>query len=120
VTTIVFVIIFNLLLTGMNCFLIVKVWQLRQTLGGVTQTLSNLDRDIYNIFHPAPPIIDRGQAGIHNLREVCQKKQRQIEQIQQILTLTALIYRIGTSKKGNRWSRLVKKNKKKKAISAYN
>jgi hypothetical protein len=111
--TIVFVIICNLLITAIAFYLVRTIWQLRRTLAGITQTLSELEGSVYNILHPAPKAIITGKTSIHNLKAVYQSKQVQMQQIRQILTLTALIYRIGGQKKNSSWGKLGKKNKKK-------
>jgi hypothetical protein len=111
--TIAFVIIVNLLITAIALYLARTIWQLRRTLAGVTQTLSEVENSVYNVLHPAPEAITKGQTSINNLKTAYQSKQIQLQQIRQILTLTALIYRIGGQRKDGSWGKLGKKNKKK-------
>jgi uncharacterized protein YoxC len=111
--TIVFVIICNISIAAIAIFVAQKIWQLRRTLAGVAQTLNDVERSVYNILHPAPEAIAKGQTGIYNLKLAYQSKQAQIQQIRQFVTLIGSIYSLGVGKKRNSGGKLKKKRKKK-------
>jgi uncharacterized protein YoxC len=111
--TIVFVIICNLLITAVALYVARTVWQLRRTLASVTQTINEVECNVYNVLHPAPEAITKGKNGIHNLTELYQSKQIQIQKIRQVLSLIAVIYRLSNQNKSKPWYKLRKKVKKK-------
>jgi hypothetical protein len=86
---------------------------LRRTLAGVAQTLNDLEQSVYNVLHPAPEAIVKGQTGIYNLKLAYQSKQAQIQQIRQFVTLIASIYSLGAGKTRNSWGRSRSKSQKK-------
>jgi hypothetical protein len=111
--TIVFVIICNISIAAITLFVARKIWQLRHALAGIAQTLNDVERSVYNVLHPAPEAIFKGQIGIYNLKLAYQSKQAQIQQIRQFLTLIASIYSLGMGKTRNSWGRPRNKSQKK-------
>jgi cell division protein FtsB len=89
-----FVILFNLLVALVNFYLVLRLWQLRQGLARVTRTLTKVERRIDRIFYPAPEFVFQGQQGTQHLRQVYQKLEHQLEQLQKILMLVNLGRRI--------------------------
>ncbi len=68
-----FVIILNLVLTFINCFLVVKIWKLYCFLKNVTYQLTYIEQQLDEIFSVAPDLILRGQQGASQLRKNYQK-----------------------------------------------
>ena len=78
-------------LIGLACLLVAwQFWQLKRRLASVTETLMSLQHTIYNIFHPAPGYIYKGQTGIAKLRRNYQQLQPQLQRLEQILGLISL------------------------------
>lgn len=76
---------------GLVCLLVAwQVWKLKSQIAQVTETLVWLEQAIYDIFHPAPEAILKGQIGIHQLRQSYQGLEPQIQRLRQVLTLLNL------------------------------
>jgi hypothetical protein len=79
------------LLIGIACLFVAwQVWKLRKTLVGVINTLDSVERSVYNILHPAPGYIYKGQSGSRTLRQKYENLQPQFERLQQVLALLSL------------------------------
>ncbi|MFW6359892.1 MAG: hypothetical protein ACOC0N_11865 [Chroococcales cyanobacterium] len=88
---VILVVVFNLLLAIANFYIAWRIWKIRRSLINVTDSLTSIDRTIYNIFYPAAPIIIKGQTGTSNLRNGYQKLSLQLQRIQDIFTALTLI-----------------------------
>ncbi|MEC4982740.1 MAG: hypothetical protein SAJ37_23870 [Oscillatoria sp. PMC 1068.18] len=86
----IFVVVCNLAIAVINLYLAWRIWKIRRVLAQVTITLNNVERSIYNIFHPAPRLIYLGQKGTSNLRGRYQKLQVQLQRVQLLLTVLSL------------------------------
>jgi hypothetical protein len=90
----VFVIAFNLLLTLLNLYIAIRLWQLRRVLARMTRTLTLVERRIHKIFYPAPEIVFKGQQGTYALRLHYQRFLLQLELMGQISSFFSLGVRI--------------------------
>jgi Uma2 family endonuclease len=61
-------IVFNLSLTLLNLYIVIRIWQIWRVLVKVTRTLDRVERRIHRIFAPAPEFVLKGQKGTHTLR----------------------------------------------------
>ncbi|MEA5510051.1 hypothetical protein VB715_09770 [Crocosphaera sp. UHCC 0190] len=89
-----FVILFNLVLTLINFYL---VWQLRKLshfLQKFTYQLTRLEQRIHVIFHPAPEIILKGQEGTIYLKKRYQSLKIKLLRLQQALSVLNFLLRI--------------------------
>ena len=87
----IFVISFNLLLVATNLYLAWRIWKLRLTLVKITETLNNVEKIIYNVFHQAPPPILGVQRGTRNLKQSYIRLELQLQKLRKILTLLNLL-----------------------------
>lgn len=108
----IFVIIFNFLLTLLNLYVAFRLWKLRQVLARVSGILNRVERRIDRIFYPAPEVILIGQEGTYHLRVRYQILISQLERLQQILMLVTLGIGI--------WQRQRKKRYKTSKIKFWN
>jgi hypothetical protein len=90
----IFVLVFNLLLTGFNCYLALRLWQLTHILSKVTKTFTWLESRIHQIMSGAPNIILQGQQGTSTLKQRYQKLNTQLHQVQQVIGLVNLTIKI--------------------------
>jgi hypothetical protein len=84
------VVIFNTLLALVNFYIAWRVWKIRRVLAGATKAILAADRNTYNVLHPAPLAIAKGQKGTLALRNQYGKLQTQLQQLVQILALIRL------------------------------
>ncbi|MDJ0662307.1 MAG: hypothetical protein QNJ42_22885 [Crocosphaera sp.] len=73
-----FVIIFNLVITGINCYLVIKLWQLYSDLKEVTHQLTKIERQIPQTLALIREQIFGGQQKTAQLRELYQQFLRQV------------------------------------------
>jgi hypothetical protein len=90
----IFVLVFNLLFTGFNCYVALRLWQLTYTLSRVTKTLTWLESRIHQIMSGVPDVILQGQQGTSTLKQRYQKLNTQLHQVQQVIGLVNLIFKI--------------------------
>lgn len=90
----IFVVIFNLVLTLFNLYIVLRLWKLRRLMVRITETLTRLEECIHSIFYNAPQIVFQGQTGTHRLRQSYQSLELQIQQLQKVLALVTLGVRI--------------------------
>lgn len=85
------------------CFYLTwRLWRLAQTLGAVADSLVSWERSTHNTLNPAviPPAILLGQRGTARLRGRYAQLQRQLHQLQQVVSVMRLI------PMASRWVRL--------------
>ena len=85
-----FVVIFNLLITLLNLWIIWKIFQMRQVLRRITEALAHIEQRVHAVLYPAPELILRGQTGTHYLRERYLVLGQQLQQLNKILSLLRL------------------------------
>jgi uncharacterized protein YoxC len=85
-----FVVIANLLI-GLTCLVVAwQVWKLRKSLAQVADTLDSVERSVYDVLHPAPGYIYKGQSGTRSLRQKYQSLQPQVDRLQRALAFLSL------------------------------
>ncbi|HAX75326.1 MAG TPA: hypothetical protein DCY88_05685 [Cyanobacteria bacterium UBA11372] len=84
------VVIFNTLIALLNFYIAWRVWKIRRVLAGATKAILAADRNTYNVLHPAPRAIARGQKGTLALRKQYGKLEKQIERLVEIVALIRL------------------------------
>jgi uncharacterized protein YoxC len=84
---IIFVIFCNLLITVINCYLIIKIRQWQRRLTQTGDVLTQVERKVYNILNPAPEIIAKGEQGTDFLRNKIKTLEYQLQSLQKILAL---------------------------------
>ena len=89
-----FVVIFNLFITLLNLWIIWKIFQMRRVLRRITATLAHIEQRAHAVLNPAPELILRGQTGTHYLRERYLVLEQQLHQLNKILSLLRLGYKL--------------------------
>lgn len=75
-------------LIGVTCLVVAwQLWLLKARLAQVTHTLSAIERNVFNILHPAPETILKGQVGVRSLRESYKTLGPKLERIERSLSL---------------------------------
>ena len=85
------VVILNILLSLLCLYVAWQVWNLRRVLAATADAVTLEERNTYNVLHGAPNAIYNGQMGVEGLRERYQQLDRQVQQLQQVLTLLGLV-----------------------------
>lgn len=88
-----FVIVFNLILTLFNCYLVWQLWKLTCYLGKVTRQLIKIEQQVHQIFSPAPAVMLQVQAGTSECRDSYQHFIRQLEKLQTVVSLMRLLFK---------------------------
>ncbi len=91
---IILIIVTNILITLLNIYLAIKIWQLRQLIARITLLLINCEIYVRTLLYITPPIIYQSKSNIHLLRRRYQAIQLQIKKIQQIILLLNWSYRL--------------------------
>ena len=89
-----FIIIFNLVITCINCYLLLKLWKLYNSLKKITSDLINLEEQINELFSILPDLILRGQQGTTQLRQFYQTFLRQLAIAQRLFRRLRLLLKI--------------------------
>ncbi|WP_107669092.1 hypothetical protein [Cyanothece sp. BG0011] len=89
-----FVIIFNLIITCINCYLVVKLWQLYGSLQQITYQLNNIEQQLGELFALNRDLIVRGQQGTAQLRQYYRSFVIQIAIAQKVLRTLKLLWRV--------------------------
>ena len=76
---IILIIVTNILITLLNIYLAIKIWQLRQLIARITLLLINCEIYVRTLLRLAPPIIYQSQVNISLLRGKYQTIQSQIQ-----------------------------------------
>ncbi|MGL5805470.1 MAG: hypothetical protein ACRC2R_27905 [Xenococcaceae cyanobacterium] len=91
---IIFIIIFNLLITLINIYLALKIWKLRQLLMQVTDALQKSEVNARILFRLAPKLLLKKQKKLLDCRKNYQKLKIKIEQLRKILTIVLWVIKI--------------------------
>lgn len=86
-----FVITVNLLITCVNCFVVWRVWQWRRRFSKTARVLTRVEQRLHRILTPASNVIMTGQARSQTLRQLDAQLNRQLRQLQQLLTVLGWI-----------------------------
>ena len=89
-----FVIIFNLLLTSLNCYLLVQLLKFYGVLKDVTNGLVIIEQQFTEMFAIVPPMLLKGQKNTSQLREYYQKLLRQVTIIQTLVKTLKLFWKL--------------------------
>jgi hypothetical protein len=89
----IFVIIFNLCLSIVNIYILLKIIEFTKNLKNATRVLTNVQYHVYGVLNPAPQWVMIGQKGTHNLRLHLQVLTHQLNIINKLLTLTSWLYK---------------------------
>jgi hypothetical protein len=81
------VLILNTLIAILCLYITWQLTKLQQVLAKAADTLLAAERSTYNVLHPAPTNIIKGQTGTRQLRKKYQQLQHQQQQLQKILSL---------------------------------
>ena len=84
------VVVINLAIALILFYLAWQLWQLRQRLANVANSLIAAERSTHAVLRGAPASISLGQQGIHRLRQGNKPLQLQLQQVRQVLSLVAL------------------------------
>ena len=95
-----FVVIFNLLITLLNLWIIWKIFQMRRVLRRITATLAHIEQRVQAVLYPAPELILRGQTGTRYLRERYLILEQQLQQLNNILSFLRFGFKL--------WQRQIK------------
>jgi hypothetical protein len=91
---IILIISINILITILNVYLAIKIWQLRQVIARITLLLINCEIYVRTLLYIAPPVIYQGNRNIHLFKSKYQATQLQIKKIQQMILLLNWSYRL--------------------------
>ncbi|ACB50641.1 conserved hypothetical protein [Crocosphaera subtropica ATCC 51142] len=89
-----FVILFNLVITCINCYLAVKLWQLYGSLKQITYQLTNIEQQMNELFSLAPDLMLKGQQGTVQLRQFYQKFLVQLAIAQRVFETVKLLWKV--------------------------
>lgn len=84
------VILINVILSLVFCFVAWRLWKLKQTMNQVTQSILNADRVTYDVLHGTPAALAKGELGTRNLRTRYQQVELQLLRLRQIVELLSL------------------------------
>ncbi|MBD2567424.1 hypothetical protein H6G59_05815 [Anabaena lutea FACHB-196] len=87
---VILVILINILISVILLYIAIKMLQIRHKLAMVTDTLTDYERATQATLHIVPESIYTGQQEIYNLRQINQRLELQIQQVQQIFNLILL------------------------------
>ncbi|MEC4807140.1 MAG: hypothetical protein SAJ12_15045 [Jaaginema sp. PMC 1079.18] len=82
-----FVITVNLLITCVNCYIAWRVWQWRRRFRQTTRVLTRVEQRLHRFFLLAPDVIRASQGRSRTLRQLDAQLSRQLQQLQQLLTI---------------------------------
>ncbi len=89
-----FVILFNLLLTLLNCYLLVQLLKLYGFLKNVTDGLTIIEQQFNEILTVTPVMLLKGQKNTSQLRQYYQKLLRQLTIIQTVVKTIKLFWKL--------------------------
>ncbi|MDZ8184902.1 MAG: hypothetical protein RMX96_08625 [Nostoc sp. ChiSLP02] len=87
---VILVVIINTLVSLILLYVASQVWQLKQRIACIADTLTAYESCVHATLYKAPENIYLSQQNIYNLRQRNQALQIQIQQVQQILSLIVL------------------------------
>ena len=88
------IIIFNLFITCINCYLLLKLWVLYNSLRKITSDLIHLEKQIDELFSVLPYLVLRGQETTAELRQFYQRFLRQLAIAQKLFRNLQLFLKI--------------------------
>lgn len=88
------VVAINTLIALINFYIAWRVWKLRQILARAANAILTAERGTHNVLYNAPNAISKGQKGVSVLRERYQVLEIQIQRVQQIIGLLALLGKV--------------------------
>ena len=91
---IILIIVVNILITLLNIYLALKIWQLRQVVARITTLFINCEIYVRTLLYMTPAVIYQSKSNIHLFRRRYQAIQLQIKKIQQIILLLNWSYRL--------------------------
>lgn len=83
----VFVIVFNLLLTLLNLYVLRCLWQWRKRLRKTALILEGVEKDIHHILSPAPEKIVQVEQGVMTLKQLYQRWFIYLKRFNQVIAL---------------------------------
>ncbi|GAB4233270.1 MAG: hypothetical protein Kow0049_16600 [Stanieria sp.] len=89
----IFTIIVNFIITLLNLYLAVKIWQLRQKLSLITQELNKCEILIHSLLVTTPNFLIQNKNNLYHFRQKYQLLQLQLKQTQQIIIVLNWLYR---------------------------
>ncbi len=89
-----FIIVFNLFITFINCYLLLKLWVLYNSLKKITSDLINLEKQLNELFSVLPDLVLKGQEKTAELRQFYQKFLRQLAIAQKLFRNLQLLLSI--------------------------
>ncbi|RCJ14737.1 hypothetical protein A6S26_08670 [Nostoc sp. ATCC 43529] len=87
---VILVVTINTFISLILLYIALQVWQLKQRLASVADSLTAYEICTHTTLHQAPENIYLNQQNIYNLRQRNQALQIQIQQVQQIISLILL------------------------------
>jgi hypothetical protein len=85
-----FVVICNVLI-GLVCLIVAwQIWRLKSTIAAITRSIVGIEQAVYDVLHPAPEVILKGQSGTAQLRQNYQNLGPQLERLERILAIVNL------------------------------
>jgi hypothetical protein len=81
------VIAVNLLITCVNCYIAWQVWQWRHKFRKMARVLTKVEHRCHGVLSPAAKIIMTGQQGTQTLKQLYGQLNRQLQQLQKLLTV---------------------------------
>ncbi|NER36895.1 MAG: hypothetical protein F6J93_23480 [Oscillatoria sp. SIO1A7] len=88
------VIIINVLISVICCYLAWKLWQIGQQVENAARAVLNAERVTYDVLHPSPDAIAPATIGIRNLRQQYQKLEEQLDRIERLLAIANILAKI--------------------------
>jgi hypothetical protein len=84
------VVVINLAIALILLYVAWQVWQIRQRLARIADTLIAAERSTHKVLRGAPDAISIGQQSIHQLRQGKEPLQLQLQRVRQVLSLLVL------------------------------
>jgi uncharacterized protein YoxC len=88
------VIIINIVISVVLCYVALRVRRLKQRLARIADFFTAAELSCHVVLHKAPDVIYRSQQRIRNLSQRRQVLERQIQQVRQIMSLLAMGQRV--------------------------
>lgn len=89
-----FIIIFNLVITCINCYLVVKLWQLYGSLQQITEQLTNIEQEVGELFPLTRDQILKRQQETAQLRQYYQTLLVQVAIAQKVLQTLKFLWQV--------------------------
>ncbi len=89
-----FIIIFNLVITGINCYLVLQLWKLYDFLKKITSDLIELEQQMNELLAEVPDLILEGQQQTVQVRQFYQRFLIQLGTAQKIFKRLKLVWKV--------------------------